>query len=1095
MNRKKVWLAFLACIVMFAAAVWVSVTFSGDGTENSGGTGNSPVVLSEILASNRTYPAPNGQYLDFIEVRNVSDSPVDISGYMLSDTLDSIGYTFPQSTVLPAGGYLAVWCDKNAESDSYAKFGISKDGTDSIYLYNSVNVMMDSVDIPRVDINVPLIRQEDGTWVPYQQATPGFENSDAGFASWLGNTGADEIHVVISEVVTGSDCVSIDGTGKVCDWVELYNQGSTTAVLDGMYLSDDTINRIKWQIPALSIGPGERAVIRCVGFGAVEGEADFALPRDGCTVVLSGTMGNIISQVEVPQIGKDNAWALHSNGIYEETAQLSPGYENNEDGYNAWMSALGIEKFSVVISEVQSRNFSTVLNAAGQLCDWVELYNHGDQAVTLDNAYLSNDPNDRGKWQIQNLTLQPGERVVIRCSGSTAAGGEADFNLSKDGGTVTLTSAMGSVIDQVTFPPLGKDRVWALQSDGTYAETMAATPGYENTAAGSEAYNQTRSFAAGPLIIAEAMPSNSTFNEQSDGKCYDWVELRNISDETIDLSDYYLSDDPDLPKLFQLPGKKLKAGECVVITCSGSAQLTGNHIYAPFTLGRDESWVYLTGSDGSFVDILQIYDVPYQGSVGRMDGDSGTYYFTTPTPGASNGTGVAFVSATPVVETPDGVFNNVGSIEVTISGANVRYTTDGSIPTARSTAYTGPITLTGTTVIRAVSFQEGGAPSDVVTASYIINENHTLPVVSLALDDDDIFGAEGIYTKYRVEKEVLCNVTLYEESGEFSIDCGIEMFGHTGLKDPKKSFKINFRGRYGDPYLNYEVFGDKGPAVYESLLIRAGQDYPKSIFRDELFTSLCKEGTDNVLTQHNKFCILYINGEYFGIYCLKEAYSETYYAENEGVTVDTVEVVQAPFAMGTELYDLYKYCRENDLREAEHYEYVTSKIDIDSMIDWMIFEAYCTNGDVQQNLRYFRSSENGGKWQFAYYDLDWAFYYYNGFIHVLDPGKTWQHLGFTRGLAKNAEFRQQLLERCSYFMNGTLSNENVLAKIDYYYELLKPEVERERERWTGSYDAWENEVNKLRSFITDRDHWGSLINHLYRYVNLTDAEAEQYFGR
>ena len=83
MNRKKALLALFACIVLFAGAVVFALVFSNQGGADS--TGTQPITLSEILAGNRTYMAPNGQYLDYVEVRNNSDSPVDISGYMISD--------------------------------------------------------------------------------------------------------------------------------------------------------------------------------------------------------------------------------------------------------------------------------------------------------------------------------------------------------------------------------------------------------------------------------------------------------------------------------------------------------------------------------------------------------------------------------------------------------------------------------------------------------------------------------------------------------------------------------------------------------------------------------------------------------------------------------------------------------------------------------------------------------------------------------------------------------------------------------------------------------------------------------------------------
>lgn len=263
MNRKKALLALLACIVLFAGAVVFALTF--DSQAQSTDISSQPVIISEILAGNRTYIAPNGQYLDYVEIRNTTSSPVDISGYMISDRPDFIGYTFPKGTILPAGSYIVCWCDKESDSDRYGRFGISRKGDDTILLYNHANVLVDQCQVPVVEENVPLIRNEDGSWTTVVYATPGFENTDAGFQSWLEYVGAETPSVVISEVMPSSGYSIVNGEGSQADWIELYNTGKKAAVLDGAFLSDDPVNRTKWQIPALTIEPGQRVVIRCAG--------------------------------------------------------------------------------------------------------------------------------------------------------------------------------------------------------------------------------------------------------------------------------------------------------------------------------------------------------------------------------------------------------------------------------------------------------------------------------------------------------------------------------------------------------------------------------------------------------------------------------------------------------------------------------------------------------------------------------------------------------------------------------------------------------------------------------------------------------------
>ena len=1100
MKRTKTLLALAACIVLFAGAVLLINLFSPDSFGES--QHGSPIVLSEILAGNRTYPAPNGLFLDYIEVRNDSDSPVDISGYMLGDQEDSVGYTFPKGTVLNAHSYIVCWCDKESESSSYAKFGISRKGDDTIRLYNTSNVVIDQVDVPPVNDNVPLIRDAEGNWSTGTHATPGFENTEAGFEAWLDSRNTKDVSVVISEVVSGGSYSIVDGKGKQSDWIELWNTGSSAVKLDGAFLSDDSDDRTKWMIPSLSLEPGQRAVIRCAGATAEDYEANFALSRDGCTVILTGVYGNTIAEVEVPEIGKECAWALQEDGTYAETARVTPGYENTEAGYETWLKDVGYATPELLISEVMTSNRSTILSKNGQFCDWVELYNPSADPIDLSGLYLSNDASDRMKWQLPDILLAAGTRLVIPCSGGNAPEGEADFSLPKEGCTVILSGSIGNVITQVTVPRMEDDRTWALQEDGEYFESDLPSPGYSNTEEGYQYFRASQTISSG-LIISEVMPSNAKYMIQDDGEYYDWVELKNISDSNIRLANYALSDDPNELHKFTLPDVTLEPGESYVIICSGNMDLTSKkYTHAPFTVSREEGWVYLSrvGETGC-ADFIRIYDAPYQHSVGRVDGENGTYYFTIPTPGTSNGTGVAFISATPEVLTADGVYNDVDSVSVELRGkGKLYYTTDGSYPDEDSREYTGPIKLTKTTALRFVSIEEGKLPSDIITSVYIINENHTLPVVSLVAVPELLTGGSGIYQNYKSDREIRCNLKLFELDGSsFTIDAGVKMHGHTGLENPKKSFKVNFRSRYGEEYLTYPVYGEEGPNVFDSLIIRAGQDYPTAIFRDELFTSLARDMSDKVLAQRDKFSILYVNGKYYGIYCIKEAWTELMYAQNMGGSPDNVEIVQAPVDADHEIYQLFKFCRTYDLSVDENYEYVASQVDIDSLIDWMIIEGYSTNGDVQQNLRYVRSKDTGWKWQFCFYDVDWAFYYHNAFKHVLSPHQSWQHLTLTRNIMKNAQFREKFLARCSELMATTLSNENVVARIDYYENLLDPEVPRERQRWTSTYKAWKNKVQYLRDFIViGEDGWDqmdNMINKLIDYIGLTDEEIDKYFSR
>ena len=1093
--EKKGWsrlLPLIICAVLFLIVLVLDLLLGQTPAKKDDTVFTGNVAISEIMSNNRTYPDPSGKILDYIEVTNLSGSTVDISNYKLSDDTTTIGYTFPQGTVLPPYGSIVCWCDSQG-GDSYASFGISKEGNETIYLYNSANVIVDQVTVPALEQNCPYVRDTDGAWSAGSLASPGFENSAAGNAAWLASLGYETPGVCFSEVQASSRYTWLDQDRTVGDWLELYNAGEKAVKLDGAYLTDDPENPLKWQIPQLTIGPGGYALIRCGGTSSTD--ASFSLSSDGGQLLLTSCYGSAIADLDYPALERDTTWALSSDA-YTVSKQPTPGFENTAEGYENWLRSIGIPVNPVIISEIQPANRSAILDSAGQLSDWIELYNPSQEDIVLDGSFLSDDVTDPLKWQIEKLTLKPGEYAVIPCTGSKGNASEASFSLPRSGCTVLLSGPVGNPVTQVEYPNLAEDRAWQRLPDGTYTETELFSPGYENTVEGHEQFRNSQQIS-GDLAVSEVMPSNGRYLIQRDGEYYDWIELKNVSDTAIDLSEYALSDNSSDLLLFTLPQQELAPGETVVVICSGNAGMSDSYVHAPFTLNREECWVYVTHKDRGISDYVRVAGVPVMGSAGRIDGKPGIFYFGTPTPGKENLDGAAEIAAAPVADIPGGVYNDVTQIQVVLSGEGpIYYTLNGSEPTMRSYLYTEPLILTETAVIRAKSYPEGKLPSPVTTASYIINENHTLPVISIAANDADVFGEEGIYTKYERNLEIPCNMTLYDGDGGFTIDCGLKLYGHTGLALPKKSFKVNFRNKYGESVLNYPVYGEDGPFLYDSLCIRSGQDYPQAIFREELFTTLSAQMGDNVLIQRSKFCVLYVNGEYFGIYSLKEAFNELYYAQNRDVREESVEILQAPVLPGTGIKQLMHYVESHDMTVEENYEYASSVINIDSLIDWMIIEGYSTNGDVQQNLRYFRSTDNGNRYELAFYDLDWAFYVHLPFTDVLSyENDGWQHLTLTKNLIKNPTFRQKFLERTSYHMKNTLNTENVLGLMDHFQELLSPEVPRDRERWYSSYDYWVWNIDYMRKFITKTDHLGQMVDNLKKYIGLTQEEIDTYFWR
>lgn len=749
----------------------------------------------------------------------------------------------------------------------------------------------------------------------------------------------------------------------------------------------------------------------------------------------------------------------------------------------------------VIISELMEKNRAVMRDEDGDFSDWIELHNVSDKAVSLGGWRISDKSGEPG-WAFPEVTIEPGEYLVVFASGKDKSDNElhTDFSLSADEAVYLLTPS-GSVADQAACGGTEADVSMTLGVDGEWAQSLYPTPGYENSAAGYEAFQQTLT-PADVLVISEVMVANTrTYYAGVPGYC-DWVELKNISDSDISLAGYYLSDSLKDMHKYALPDSVLAPGETVIILCGAEDDGSGTYNLASFSLNSTCEQLYLSRGE-EIVDFAALRDIPYECSFGRMDGENGWFYFAKPSPGTANTDGARRVSAKPMNLTPDGVFDGVDSVTVELSGTGiVRYTLDGSTPTEESPEYAKPITVSSTGVVKAVCFEEGALPSRTLTLSYIVNEGHSLPVISLVSEDTTEFSQ--MYNGPAKGVELPASVSLYRDGSGFTAPCGVSLNGETSLVMSKKNMSLRFRGSYGQETLQYDIFGG-GVTEFTNLLLRAGQDQEQAIIRNELSQSLCEKADMDVINQRSIFCVLYVNGEYNGIYTLKEKANKYLYASVAGVDPDSVEVIEAPAEYGTEFYDqIILFAYMNDLSLDENYEHLAELVDMDSLTDWLIMEGFCANTDVTSgNLRYCRSDQADGKWHFMFYDLDATF---------ATPGAMYTNILSEYGvehiqvsslavpLMQNAGFRDRFLTRAAELLSDKLSNETVINEINSMAEEISDEVERDFARFGKARGSWEWSIEQLLYLVDDCDWRQQNIDALCFAFGLSDSERSHYFG-
>ena len=725
-------------------------------------------------------------------------------------------------------------------------------------------------------------------------------------------------------------------------------------------------------------------------------------------------------------------------------------------------------------------------NRAGALApgfpDWVELENISGETLSLEGWRLT-DRRGKAGLSLGGERLAPGELRLVSLA-------EADFSLS-EGEMLYLFSPDGAEQDSSPCDAAADCSLQRL-ADGSFAETPWITPGFANDAAGYEAYASSRAAPEG-LCLWEVMVSNEKYRLR-DGSLCDWVELRNNGGAALSLEGWTLSDDLETTERWAFPAQSLGPGELLVVACDEDREPSEKN--TGFSLSAVSETLYLFDPEGKLYDWVSLHDITVEGSMGRSLGEDGFFYFTQPSPGAENGRGARRISLKPTALTAPGIYEDVDGVTVELAAdGDIYYTTDGSLPNENSKRYTEPIRLNATGVIRAVAEEPGALLSRPSSFTYIINEGHVFPVLSLCSNTAGaVASAMEEQAKY---VNLPVNLSLYDENGEvFSHDGEWALSGWTSLRLPKKSMSVSFTGRYGGD-LRCELFGD-GVDRYSSLSIRAGQDYPFSFFRNELCQELCREASDAVYTQASRYCILYLNGKYWGLYSLKEDLSRQFYASHAGVDADTVVANRAPISRDTPFRPVADMGWKEDLSQDEPYQRFCAQVDIDSLIDWFLLECFVANTDTQGNLRLYRSSEGDGKWDFVFYDLDWCFYWVEGSFYGFLGGGNNSGSDLPRlilNLSYNPDFRDRVFRRYAELTSTVLTDEHLQELVDRFAAEIAPEMPREIDRWGSTMEHWEGQVQILRDYVTEWNWTNYTIDQLLFRFRATDEEALRYFGR
>ena len=968
--------------------------------------------------------------------------------------------------------------------------------------------------------------------------------------------------LVISELMSSNHTAVPDDHGAYSDWIEVWNSSDHDIPLEGVGLSDDG-NAIRFLFPNITLKADGRIIVFCDKTNQVDNgralHAKFKLSSVGETIYLFDPDAFQLDSVAYRIMSSDMSWALLEDGHFEEVSYFSPGYPNTEEGHLAYRTDTMVIEGSLVINEIMANAKSGLADEDGEYVDWVELYNTTDQTISLDNYALSDNEAKPLKWRFpQGAVVAPHSYYLVFCSNKDRRDDvtripHANFGISAEHDTVVLSDSNGHLVDRVTIDNLPSDCTFAKDANGTFSVHQYATPGRANDDIAGADYDLRQRNTSG-VFVSEVMASNDSTVIYQDGPYVDWIELYNAGNTAVDLSGYGLSDSIDRPRKWQFPeGTSIGPGEYKIILCDGSTAVYNPSViqHTNYRISRtDCETVCLSDPTGHVLDKLILPLVPTNISYGRTLGMSGFFYYDAPTPGAANGSnGFLGYAPTPSFSVAPGMHYETVSLTLSVEdGYTIYYTTDGSIPTVNSTVYRGEtLELMFTSVIRARAFSDNVAykPSDIATGSYFINAYHTLPIVSVVTDPDELWNENTgmLVTGKDVVKEpgkLPFKNTIYRQFGKIarpvhveyylkdgtvmlSQDAEFSLMGDFSLDMPQKSMKFRSKSLYGSKYFNAKLFDDREFTQYKSFVLRnSGNDCMWTRLLDGFESRLLDAYGTQVIHQAWNPVVVYINGVYWGHMNMRERVDRFFVAQHEGIDMRDASQMTILEASGTLKYGTSQGRREyknmiakikdsNPAKNPDDLQYILDNVDVDNYFEYIALEMFVGNSDIG-NTRFYKTNQEGSKWRWIWYDAD-----YGLFSSSFNSPKSYTKAkGMGEKLIDNTillklltvpEYKAKFLTKFGNIFQ-TFTTEYMLSVLQPLIEQITPEMRLHWARWgelndkfvisevpttaDGAYRYWEKRIARLQNTLKKRPNllWG----YTKEAFKLSDEEMEQYFG-
>ena len=607
------------------------------------------------------------------------------------------------------------------------------------------------------------------------------------------------------------------------------------------------------------------------------------------------------------------------------------------------------------------------------------------------------------------------------------------------------------------------------------------------------------------LVINEVMASN-TGEVMSPAINFDsWIEVYNPGEATVNLGGMYLSVDPSNPLAWQMPSNmgSVPAKGFKVIWL-GSNDIKSNQ--APFKLDCDGGTIVLSDKNGEVITKQNYPEAMSRTAYARKtDGGDEWGWTAIPTPEATNTTAVFAKERlkAPVVDQGSQLFKTSISIKVDIpEGTTLRYTTDGSVPTAKSAeSKSGSFTVSQTRNYVFRLFQDGYLPSVPVTRSYIkTDDNYTIPIISIVGDkryftdpkigiDCDGDGTNGKTgngqdqpKNYNCDWDRPVNFSYLSPDGQmlFNQDVNIAVSGGWTRSIYPRSMKLKSNKIFdGQNRFDFSFFPQKPYTRNKQLVLRNGGNdrwVSNARFLDAALETIIQRSGIDLDCQSYVPIIEYVNGELRGVLNLREPNNDKYAYANFGYDDEELDAFENnEFKNGND--EAFKrLCQLSvDVNGPGVYEEIRTLLDVDEFANYMAAEFYLGNDDwPDNNIKAYRSTIDG-RFRFVSFDLDYAFNPWGRTISssLRDygpnaPEKPVNTVILFLNLLKHDGFRKQFIDTFCLMGGSVFEVQRAYSIVDELVAHVKPMTDLMQQKGLRDGHNTENSANKIKQELNGR---------------------------